>query len=102
MRPSADYVKLALTDKFYDTNMDDLNISLLNGLPKPEDLDALERDANFRHSPIYVALPYQIYEYDAFFGVWKPGTISGLIDILSHRPGWVRVIDDSEILELNT
>ncbi len=99
MRPSADYVKLALTDKFYDTNMDDLNISLLNGPPKPEDLDALERDANFRHSPIYVALPYQIYEYDAFFGVWKPGTISGLIDIPSHRPGWVRVIDDSENLE---
>jgi hypothetical protein len=99
MRPSADYVKLALSDHFYDTCMDDLNISLLDGPPKSEDLDVLERDANSRHSPIYVALPYQIYKYDAFFGVWKPGTISGLIDILSHRPGWVREIDDSEIVE---
>lgn len=99
LRPSADYVKFALADKFYDNSMDDLNISLLNGPPKPEDLDALERGANSKQSPIYIAVPYQTYAYDQYFGVWKPGTISGLIDLLSHRPGWVREIDDSEILE---
>ncbi|WP_142281361.1 hypothetical protein [Mycobacterium palustre] len=99
MRPSADYVRLALADKFYDNSLDDLNISLLNGPPKPEDFAALERDANSKQSPIYFALPHQLYAYDEYFGVFKPGTISGLIDLLSHRPGWVREIDDADILE---
>jgi len=99
LRPSADYVRFALVDQDYDLPMDAMNVDLLNGPPKPADLDALELAANSARRPIYIVLPRRIYAYDDYFGVFKPGTIPGLIDSLSHRPGWVRRIDDSDLLE---
>lgn len=98
-RPSADYVRFALVDPHYDRPLDEMNTELLNGPPKTEALDALERLANSKRSPIYLVLPQRIYAYDEYFGLFKPGTIPGLIDSLSHRPGWVRAVDDSDILE---
>jgi len=97
-RPSADYVRFALIDQYYDTPMDQ-NSSLLNGPPKPADLEGLESVANSAQSPIYIVLPRRIDSYDKYFGLFKDGTIKGLTDLLSHRPSWVKLIDDSDLLE---
>ena len=98
-RPSADYVRFALVDANYDRPLNDMNTDLLNGPPKPEVLDKLERYAITNRGSIYVVLPRRIYAYDEYFGVFAPGTLPGLINSLTHRPGWVRKIDDSDLLE---
>lgn len=98
-RPSANYVRFALADPNYDRPLNDMNTDLLNGPPKPAVLDRLERYATDNRGSVYVVLPRRIYAYDEYFGVFANGTLPGLIDSLSHRPGWVRTIDDSDLLE---
>jgi hypothetical protein len=99
VRPSADYVRFALLDSTYDRPLNDMNTDLLNGPPKPADLDKLEKVAKSNRGAIYIVLPRRIYAYDEYFGVFKQGTIPGLIDSLSHRRGWVKRIDDSDLME---
>lgn len=95
-RSSADYVKFALAQGNYDNPLDDLRTSLLKGLPTPEAIDNLE--AVPANGSLYIVLPEQVWAYNAYIGLFPPGALESLVEQLSQRPNWVRVIDDEDTL----
>jgi hypothetical protein len=95
-RSTADYVKFALASSSYDNPLDDLRNSLLKGLPTPEAIDNLE--AVPADGALYIVLPKQVWAYNAFIGLFPPGALETLVEQLSQRPNWIRVIDDADTL----
>ena len=95
-RSSADYVKFALAQGNYDNPLDDLRTSLLKGLPTPEAIDNLE--AVPANGALYIVLPKQVWAYNAYIGLFPPGALESLVEQLSQRPNWVRVIEDQDTL----
>ncbi|CAN5340294.1 hypothetical protein BH09ACT7_BH09ACT7_06190 [soil metagenome] len=94
-RPSGDYVKFALADSLYDVPLDELRSSVLKEAPSADDMKELERSAQGGGAPVYVVLPRQLYQYDAWTGLFKPGVLDGLKKQLATRPGWTEVINDA-------
>ncbi len=95
-RSSADYVKFALAQGNYDNPLDDLRTSLLKGLPTPEAIDNLE--AVPANGALYIVLPEQVWAYNAYIGLFPPGALESLVEQLSQRPNWERVIEDEDTL----
>lgn len=95
-RSSADYVRFALAQGNYDNPLDDLRTSLLKGLPTPEAIDNLE--AVPTNGALYIVLPEQVWAYNAYIGLFPPGALESLVEQLSQRPNWTRVIDDEDTL----
>ena len=94
-RSSADYVAKALADSSYDKPLVFLQNSLSVGLPTLEDLDRLELISRSGGIPLYLVLPRQASVYSDYFGLLKPGAVPSLIEQLSARPHWIKVINDS-------
>ena len=95
-RSSADYVRFALAQGNYDNPLDDLRTSLLKGLPTPEAIDNLE--AVPANGSLYIVLPKQVWAYNAYIGLFPPGALESLVEQLSQRPNWNRVIEDEDTL----
>jgi hypothetical protein len=95
-RTSADYVKFALAQGNYDNPLDELRNSLLKGVPTPEAIDNLE--AVPANGSLYIVLPEQVWAYNAYIGLFPPGALESLVEQLSQRPNWTRVIDDEDTL----
>ena len=94
-RSSADYVAKALADASYDnpdSSVGELEDSLKVGLPTRQDLDRLEEVARSKGNPLYLVLPRQSIIYSDYFGSFKPGSLPALIEQLSARPHWIKVI----------
>ncbi|WP_155944096.1 hypothetical protein [Mycobacterium sp. 360MFTsu5.1] len=95
-RSSADYVRFALAQGNYDNPLDDLRTSLLKGQPTPEAIDNLE--AVPTNGALYIVLPEQVWAYNAYIGLFPPGALESLVEQLSQRPNWTRVIEDEDTL----
>jgi hypothetical protein len=94
---SAGYVRLELQDPAYDAALDGLRESLMHKeLASPEDVETLERAAPKEAATrtLYIVLPRQAVAYGEYFGSFPPTFIPSLIERLSERPGWTRVVGD--------
>lgn len=95
-RPTADYVGHALADSGYDKPLVFLKNSLSTGFPTDRDMDRLELLARSGGNPLYLVLPRQTGTYSDYYGLFRDGAVNLLIDKLSTRPHWIRVIDDAD------
>lgn len=95
-RPTGDYVKYALADPQYDIPLDDLRTSVLKDVPTADVMNGVEEQVRHSKFPLYVVLPRQLEQYDAWLGVFKPGVLAGLAHQLATRTGWTKVIDDDD------
>jgi hypothetical protein len=97
-RASADYVRHAVVDPWFDVVPDRLDALLRTGSPTPEKIERLESDAWSSGRALYVFLPRQVWAYDQYNGYFQPGALQSLIEQLNHRAGWSKVIDDADTL----
>lgn len=95
-RPTADYVRYALANPAYDRPLVFLKHSLSQGFPTPADLDRLELLARSGGNTLYLVLPRQTGIYSDYFGLFKPGAVPSLIEGLSARPTWIKIINDED------
>ncbi|MCV7418953.1 hypothetical protein H7K45_00190 [Mycobacterium yunnanensis] len=95
-RPSAAYVKYALFDSQYDIPLDDLRASFLKDVPTAGVMEEIEEHVRNSRVPLYVVIPRQLDEYDAWLGVFKPGVLQGLVTQMASRPGWSQVVGDED------
>lgn len=95
-RPTADYVGHALADSGYDKPLVFLKNSLSVGFPTDRDMARLELLARSGGNPLYLVLPRQTGTYSDYYGLFRDGAVQLLIDKLSTRSHWVRVIDDED------
>jgi len=95
-RPTADYVGHALADSGYDKPLVFLKNSLSTGFPTDRDMARLELLARSGGNPLYLVLPRQTGTYSDYYGLFRDGAVQLLIDKLSTRSHWVRVIDDED------
>lgn len=95
-RPSANYVKFALADQQYDIPLDDLRTTVLKDIPTGNVMDGIEDQVRHSRFPLFVVLPRQLEQYDAWLGIFKPGVLDGLARQLATRVGWTKVIDDDD------
>ncbi len=95
-RPTADYVGHALADSGYDKPLVFLKNSLSTGFPTDRDMDRLELLARSGGNPLYLVLPRQTGTYSDYYGLFRDGAVQLLVDKLSTRPQWIRVIDDKD------
>jgi hypothetical protein len=98
-RVSADYVRHAVVNPWYDVVPDPLEDSLLTGRPTSESLERLESDAKSTgNRRLYILLPRQVWAYDEYMRYFKPGALQILVEQLNQRPGWTKVINDADTL----
>ena len=97
-RVSADYVRHAVVDPWYDVVPDPLDDSLRTGWPTPEKLERLESDTKSTGKRLYIFLPRQVWAYDQYNRYFKPGALQALVEQLNQRPGWTKVINDADTL----
>lgn len=95
-RPTADYVGHVLADSGYDQPLVFLKDSLSTGFPTDRDMDRLDLLARSGGKPLYLVLPRQTATYSEYFGLFRNGAVDLLIEKLSARPQWIRVIDDED------
>ncbi|MCV7420820.1 hypothetical protein H7K45_09750 [Mycobacterium yunnanensis] len=93
-RPSADYVGHATVDADYDKPLVTLKESLSDGFPTSSDIDRMEQWTRGSGKTVYLVLPRQAGTYSDYYGLFRPGAMPALIDQLSSRPAWNKVIDD--------
>lgn len=94
---SAASVRLKLVDPAYDAVLDGVRKTLLHrDVATGEDVSAIERllPRNGRARSLYLVLPRQLDAYVEYLGWFPPSFVPSLIDLLSERPKWDRVIDD--------
>jgi hypothetical protein len=95
-RPSGDYVKFALADSIYDVPLDELRHSTLKDIPDGGDMVELEAGPNATGAPLFLVLTRQLYAYDEWVGLFKPGVLDGLEHELKTRPGWTEEFNDAD------
>lgn len=95
-RPNRHYVRLALENPDYDKPLIFLKHALSRGFPTPADLNRIELIGRASGNPLYLVLPRQANTYSDYFGVFKIGAIPLLIQQLTGRPYWTKVIDDED------
>jgi hypothetical protein len=98
-RTNADYVRHAAVDPWYDNLPDQFEDPLRTGRPTSDALEWLETDARSHgNRRVYIVLTRQAWDYDAFMRYFTPGALQDLVERLNQRPGWERVINDSDTL----
>jgi hypothetical protein len=93
-RSSADYVSHAMADSGYDKPLVFLKNSLSTGFPTDADMERLELLARSGGNPLYLVLPTQTSTYSDYYGLFRDGAVPLLVEKLSARSHWIRVIDD--------
>jgi hypothetical protein len=98
-RVSADYVRHAAVNPWFDNQPDTLEDALRTGRPLAEILEWLESDVRATgHRRLYIFLPRQVWAYDEYTHYFKPGALELLLEQLSTRPGWTTVPNDANTL----
>jgi hypothetical protein len=98
-RSSADFVRHASVNPWYDDKPEALEDALQDGRPMPDTMEWLESHARSDgHRRLYVLLPKQIWAYDQYMHLFKPGALQLLVEQLSSRPGWTKVENDAATL----
>jgi hypothetical protein len=95
---TAEHVHLKLLDPAYDAVLDNVRPSLLHKEDASfRDVQSIERALPKRNGPpltLYVVFTRQLSAYGEYLG-WFPTTfVPSLIERLSKREGWTKVIDD--------
>ena len=98
-RASADYVRHASVNPWYDDKPEALEDALQDGRSMPDTIGWLESHAASNgHRRLYVLLPRQVWAYDQYMHYFKPGALQLLVEQLSSRPGWTKVENDADTL----
>ena len=99
-RVSADYVRHAEADPWYDDQPDVLEDAMRTGAPPlPETMEWLEADIRSTpHRRLFLVLPRQVWAYDEYTGYYKPGALQMLVKQLSSRPGWTTIPNNADTL----
>jgi hypothetical protein len=95
-RASADYVRHALVDPWYDIEFTERQDFPLTAATIPEALEQLESDAHSTGRRLYIVMPRKAWLYNDYMGRFPPGALDALVEQLDGRPGWTRVIDDAD------
>lgn len=93
-RASADYVRLAQANPSFDRALIFLKQSLSNGFPQDEDIQRLDTLARADGHPFYLVLTRQMDTYSNYYGLFRPGAVTALVDKLSSKSEWVKVVND--------
>ena len=97
---TSEHVNLKLQDPAYDSVLDDVRESLLHKeYATFQDVQAIEGTLPKRNGPprtLYVVFSRQLTAYGEYLGWFPPTYVPSLIERLSDRPGWTKVIDDED------
>jgi hypothetical protein len=97
-RSSADYIRHALVDPWYDNQFDERQDLPFVPDSVPEALKTFERESLSTGLPVYVVLPRQSWIYEEYMRSSRTATLDAIVDDLDRRSGWIRVIDDGDSL----
>jgi hypothetical protein len=92
-------VRLKLQDPAYDSVLNAVRESMLHkGFATSWDIDRLEKTLPKmgRAHTLYVVLPRQLNAYGEYLGWFPPTFVPSLIELLSERPKWSKVVDDED------
>ena len=95
-RASADYVRHALVDPWYDVEYSARQEFPLTTATIPEALKRLESDAQSIRRPLYIVMPRKAWVYNDYMRFFEPGALDSLVGQLDGRPGWITVIHDAD------
>jgi hypothetical protein len=96
---TADSVRLRLVDPAYDAVMNGVRPSFLHkDIATSWDVDRIEKTLPKmgRAHTIYFILPRQADAYGQYLGWFPPTFVPSLMELLSERPKWSKVVDDGE------
>jgi hypothetical protein len=97
---TAEHVQLKLKDPAYDSVLDAVRPSLLHKEDATfQDVQNIERALPKRNGPpltLYVVFARQLTAYGEYQGWFPPTFVPSLIERISEREGWTKVIEDED------